>query len=132
MDWITPVLKLSLALVMNPIHGVETTGGHIELVNMPNHYAEVDATVGVLLWDHWGVEGDIRVSMLPPWVINDGEPWFAPFQTDFIFRTFLEFGPVQFGFEHLCTHPNLTYGVNTDRMYGGVNKIYLTFEPEFK
>jgi hypothetical protein len=128
MNWILPVLEITLALTLNPIEYGVNNGGYF-ITDLPDQIVTMDTTVGVILFEHLGIEGDALVYTSPPW-IRDGATYFAPFQSDFYFRTYLTFGGVEFGWEHLCTHPTLTLGENWDRRYGGKNTFYLTYKLE--
>lgn len=129
MNWIEPVLRISLALVMGPQEAV-INDSSMFYTTLPEQIFVVDTTVGVRLFDGiLGIEGDALVYTVPPWAEEDAT-YFAPFQSDFYFRTYLQLGPVQAGWEHLCTHPTLSMGENWDRRYGGKNSIYLTYEYE--
>ena len=125
MNWITPILLINLALTMAPAEVIYTDGYAFQ-TNLPEQIVAMETTVGVLLFDFIGIEGDAFVYTEPPWLNED--PFFAPFQSDFYFRTYLTKWGISVGWEHLCTHPTLTSGTMFMRRYGGKDTFYLSYE----
>ena len=125
MNWITPVLLINLALTLGPVESLDNNG-NLFVVDLPAQIVSVETTVGVELFDTVGIEGDAFVYTSPPW-IEEGS-FFAPIQSDFYFRTYLSRWGVKIGWEHLCTHPTITYGYTYLRRYGGRDTFFLSYE----
>lgn len=126
MNWITPILLINLALTMDPVEVVVAPYGWAYETGLPEQIVSMETTVGVLLFETIGIEGDAFVYTEPPWL--DDSSFFAPFQSDFYFRAYLTRWGVELGWEHLCTHPTLTAGTMFMQRYGGKDTFYLSYE----
>lgn len=125
MNWIAPILLINLALTMDPIEVIQTDGQTFQ-ADLPAQIVSMETTVGVLLFDFLGLEGDAFVYTEPPWL--DEEAFFAPFQSDFYFRAYLTQWGVKLGWEHLCTHPTISMGTTYLRRYGGKDTFFISYE----
>lgn len=129
MNWITPILRIALALTIGPTETTVVPGGDLFRPDLPDHVFTTDVTAGVLLFDHLGIEGQTTIYTEPPW--SSGGNRFYPYQAGFAVRAYLTFGPIEAGVEHNSAHPIMPAAAIWGETTGGGNTVYLVFEPEF-